>query len=44
MSYVIQSGPIKGVGIRLRDAVARSDYRTDIDEYRVVLSYTWKLL
>ena len=44
MSYVFQSGPVKGFGIRLRDAVARSNYRTDIDEYRVVLSYTWKLL
>ncbi|WP_448694432.1 OprD family porin [Pseudomonas rhizophila] len=44
MSYVIQGGPVKGLGIRLRDAVARSNYRTDIDEYRVVLSYTWKLL
>ena len=44
MSYVFQSGPVKGLGIRLRDAVARSNCRTDIDEYRVVLSYTWKLL
>ncbi|ANI14709.1 porin [Pseudomonas citronellolis] len=42
--YVVQSGTLKGFSIRLRDAAARSNYRTDIDEYRVVLSYTWKLL
>lgn len=44
LSYVFQSGALEGLGVRLRNAVARSNYRTDIDEYRVVFSYSWKLL
>jgi hypothetical protein len=30
--------------VRVRNAIARSNYRTDIDENRLILSYTWTLL
>ena len=44
IGYVIQSGLLGGLGIKLRIVAARSNYRTDIDENRLLLSYTWKLL
>ncbi|ROM95962.1 OprD family porin [Pseudomonas brassicacearum] len=44
LGYVLQSGTLKGLGIRVRNAVARSNYRSDIDENRLILSYTWTLL
>ena len=44
LGYAVQGGVLKGLGIRLRNAVARSNYRSDIDENRVILSYTWTLL
>lgn len=44
IGYVIQSGLMGGLGIKLRNVAARSNYRTDIDENRLLLSYTWKLL
>lgn len=44
LSYVVQSGSLQGLGIRLRNAAARSNYRTDIDEYRIIFSYTWDVL
>lgn len=44
IGYVLQSGVLNGLGIRLRNVAARSNYRSDIDENRVILSYTWKLL
>ncbi|SPO69838.1 OprD family porin [Pseudomonas sp. JV241A] len=44
LGYAVQSGLLKGLGIRLRNAMARSNYRSDIDENRVILSYTWTLL
>ncbi|MFC5698807.1 OprD family porin [Pseudomonas sp. GCM10022186] len=40
LAYTVQSGPLKNVSIRLRNATARSNYRTDIDENRLILSYT----
>lgn len=43
MSYVVQSGFFSGVGIRLRNVAARSNYRSDIDENRLILTYTWQL-
>ncbi|MCO7516585.1 OprD family porin [Pseudomonas guariconensis] len=43
LAYVVQSGPLEGVGVRIRNVVARSNYRTDIDENRLILSYTIKL-
>ncbi|MFQ6575282.1 OprD family porin [Pseudomonas sp. UM16] len=44
LGYAVQSGLFKGLGIRVRNAMARSNYRSDIDENRVILSYTWTLL
>ncbi len=43
IGYVVQSGMLSGLGIKLRNAAARSNYRTDVDENRILLSYTWKL-
>ncbi|BAN48820.1 OprD family porin [Metapseudomonas resinovorans] len=43
ISYVVQSGTFKGLGARVRNVTARSNYRTDIDENRLILSYTWTL-
>ncbi|KPH01891.1 porin [Pseudomonas sp. RIT-PI-q] len=42
LSYTFQSGLLKNVSLRMRNAVARSNYRTDIDENRLILSYTLK--
>lgn len=44
IGYVVQSGTLSGLGIRIRNVMARSNYRSDIDENRLILSYTWKLL
>ncbi|QHF44822.1 porin [Pseudomonas sp. S35] len=44
IGYAVQSGPLSGLGIRVRNVMARSNYRSDIDENRLILSYTWKLL
>jgi hypothetical protein len=44
LGYVLQSGSLKGLGIRVRNAMARSNYRSDVDENRLILSYTWTLL
>ena len=44
IGYVVQSGTLGGLGIKVRNVAARSNYRTDIDENRLLLSYTWKLL
>ncbi|WP_375738298.1 OprD family porin [Pseudomonas boanensis] len=43
VGYVVQSGSLKGLGVRVRNATARSNYRTDIDENRLILSYTLTL-
>ncbi|BAN47222.1 OprD family porin [Metapseudomonas resinovorans] len=43
IGYVIQSGSLKGLGIRVRNVTARSNYRTDIDENRLILNYTLAL-
>ncbi|AYF48758.1 porin [Pseudomonas fluorescens] len=44
IGYAVQSGVLSGLGIRIRNVMARSNYRSDIDENRLILSYTWKLL
>ena len=43
IGYVVQSGPLKNVSVRVRNVVARSNYRTDTDENRLILSYTIQL-
>lgn len=40
LSYVIQSGPLKNVSLRWRNAVARSNFDRAIDENRVIIGYT----
>ncbi|MHC6225708.1 OprD family porin [Pseudomonas sp. X10] len=43
IGYAVQGGVFKGLGIRVRNAVARSNYRSDIDENRLILMYSWQL-
>jgi len=43
LSYTIQSGPLKNVNIRWRNAMARSNYARDIDENRLIINYAIKL-
>lgn len=40
IAYTVQNGPLKNFGVRVRNAVARSNYRPSIDENRLILSYT----
>ncbi len=40
IGYVIQSGSLKNVGIKLRNATVRSNFGNDLDETRLILSYT----
>ncbi len=40
VKYVVQSGPVKNLFVRLRNANFRSDFARDSDEYRVVIGYT----
>nr|WP_017675549.1 OprD family porin [Pseudomonas chengduensis] len=44
IGYTFQSGLFKDLNVRVRNAVARSNYRTDIDENRLIFNYTWNLL
>ncbi len=44
LGYTFQSGWLSGLGIRVRNVVARSNYRSDIDENRLIFNYTWQLL
>lgn len=43
LGYTVQSGPLAGLNVRVRNVMARSNYRSDIDENRLVFNYTWKL-
>lgn len=44
LGYTFQSGVLKSLGVRVRNVTARSNYRSDIDENRLIVSYTWQLL
>mgnify|MGYP006195257639 FL=1 len=44
IGYTVQSGALKGLGVRLRNVTARSNYRSDIDENRLIFNYSWNLL
>lgn len=44
LGYTVQSGVLKNLGIRVRNVTARSNYRSDIDENRLIFNYTWQLL
>ena len=43
IAYVVQEGPLKNVGIRWRNATVRSNFVNDLDENRLILSYTLPL-
>ncbi|MDH1007518.1 OprD family porin [Pseudomonas nicosulfuronedens] len=40
IKYVIQSGPLKDVAVRVRNATYRSSFARDADETRIYLSYS----
>jgi hypothetical protein len=42
LGYVIQSGPLKNVGLRLRNVAYRGSHTTDVDENRFIVNYTIK--
>lgn len=44
IGYTFQSGLLRNLSVRARNVVARSNYRTDIDENRLIFNYTWQLL
>ena len=44
LQYVIQSGTLKNVGIRWRNATYRSDFTRGVDENRLIISYSLPLL
>jgi hypothetical protein len=44
VGYVVQSSSLKGLGVKVRNVTARSNYRSDVDENRLIFSYTWSLL
>ena len=43
ITYVIQEGPLKNLGIKWRNATVRSNFGNDLDENRLILSYTMAL-
>ncbi|MDT4817669.1 Porin-like protein NicP [compost metagenome] len=43
IAYVIQGGPLKNLGLKWRNATVRSDFGPDIDENRLILSYSLPL-
>jgi hypothetical protein len=44
IDYALQSGPLKGVGISWRNASLRGNASSDLDENRLILSYSLPLL
>ncbi|MDR0210527.1 MAG: OprD family porin [Pseudomonas putida] len=43
LGYTVQSGPLKNVNLLWRNAALRSNYQRDIDENRLIISYTLPL-
>ena len=43
LAYVFQSGPLKNVAVRWRNAMFRSDFARDADENRLIVSYSLPL-
>ena len=39
LKYVVQTGPLKNVAVRYRNAMFRSDFARDADENRLIVSY-----
>ncbi len=44
LAYVVQSGPLKNLGLKWRNAMVRNNFGRDVDENRLILSYTLPLL
>lgn len=44
LGYTVQSGLLKDLNVRIRNVRARSNNRSGIDENRLIIGYTWKLL
>ncbi|MNP12033.1 Porin-like protein NicP precursor [compost metagenome] len=43
IGYVVQTGPLKNLGFKVRNGAFRSDFGNDIDETRVIVSYQMPL-
>jgi hypothetical protein len=43
IAYVVQGGPLKNLGMKWRNATVRSNFGNDINENRLILSYTLPL-
>lgn len=43
IGYVVQSGSLKNVGVKVRNATVRSNFGNDLDETRLIVSYTLAL-
>ena len=44
LMYVFQEGALKNLGVRWRNASVRSNFANDLDENRLIVSYTLPLL
>ena len=42
IGYTIQSGPLKDLGLLVRNVMYRGSHTTDVDENRVIVNYTFK--
>lgn len=43
VEYILQSGPLKGMSLRWRNAVRRANFSSDIDENRLMVGYVLPL-
>ncbi|UCP00657.1 OprD family porin [Metapseudomonas lalkuanensis] len=43
IAYVVQGGPLKNLGLKWRNATVRSNFGPDIDENRLIVTYTLPL-
>ncbi|MFG0380555.1 OprD family porin [Pseudomonas sp. zbq_18] len=43
IAYVFQEGPLKNLGVRWRNATTRTNFTNDLDENRLIVSYTLSL-
>ncbi|CAH0266568.1 OprD family porin [Pseudomonas brassicacearum] len=43
IAYVVQDGRLKGLGLKWRNATVRSNFGNDLDENRLIVSYTMAL-
>lgn len=43
IAYVFQEGPLKNLGVKWRNATTRTNFTNDLDENRLIVSYTLSL-